>query len=149
MENYGGLGPAVRVQKVSPDGKATHFNVFRFYPEFDPQVRRGVYDVLFLGFDRMYTTGISVGKVPFLPVVLLGFVVMFFGMYMAFFMNHRRYWGRLKPLENGEWEVAVVGTAKRHPYQFEDEFKKYNQIGAEFLGQLQPKPLTSTGVQNA
>ena len=149
MENYGGLGPAVRVQKVASDGKATHFNVFRYYPDFDQQVRRGQYDVLFLGFDRLYATGISVGKVPFYPIVLLGFVIMFLGMYMAFFMNHRRYWGRLKPLDNGDWELALVGIAKRHPYQFEDEFKKFNKMGADYLGQLQSKSLTPTGVQNA
>ncbi len=35
-------------------------------------------------FDRLYATGISVGKVPYLPIVLAGFVLMFIGMYMAF-----------------------------------------------------------------
>jgi cytochrome c biogenesis protein len=136
IENYGGLGPAVRVQKVSSTGDATHFNVFRFYPTFDTQVRRGQFDVMFLGFDRLYATGISVGKVPFLPIVLFGFVLLFLGMYMAFFMNHRRYWARLMKLPNDEWEVALVGIAKRHPYQFEDEFKKYAQSGQRFLRQL-------------
>ena len=142
---YGGLGPAVRIQKVSPDGSATHFNVFRFYPNFDPQVRRGQYDVLCLGFDRLYATGISVGRVPFLPVVLVGFLIMFIGMYMAFFMNHRRYWGRLKQLENGSWEVALVGTAKRHPYQFEDEFKKYKKTASDFLKRLNDEEPSTTG----
>ena len=136
IENYGGLGPAARVQKIAPNGDATHFNVFRFYPNFDPQVRRGEYDVLFLGFDRLYATGISVGKVPYLPIVLAGFVLMFIGMYMAFFMNHRRYWGRLLALPNGSWEAALVGVAKRHPYQFEDEFKKYHKMSEVFLQDL-------------
>ena len=132
IENYGGLGPAARIQKITPDGEATHFNVFRFYPNFDPQVRRGQYDVLFLGFDRLYATGISVGKVPYLPIVLAGFALMFIGMYMAFFMNHRRYWGRLMALPNGEGG-RFSRVAKRHPYQFEDEFKRFAEVSDTYL----------------
>ena len=55
---------------------------------------------------------------------------------MAFFMNHRRYWGRLKSLDNGQWQVSLVGIAKRHPYQFDDEFKRYAQMGADFMKQF-------------
>jgi cytochrome c biogenesis protein ResB len=77
-----------------------------------------------------------VGKVPFLPIVLFGFVLLFMGMYMAFFMNHRRYWARLMKLPDDEWELALVGIAKRHPYQFEDEFKKYAQNGQNYLREI-------------
>ena len=60
-------------------------------------------------------------------------------------MNHRRYWGRLKQLENGSWEVALVGTAKRHPYQFEDEFKKYKKTASDFLKRLNDEEPSTTG----
>ncbi|HEY1100321.1 MAG TPA: cytochrome c biogenesis protein ResB, partial [Myxococcota bacterium] len=95
IPDFAGLGAAVRVQQVEKDGSSTHFVVFRSYPDFDRNVRRGGYEVQFHGFDQLYATGIQVGRVPFIPWVFVGFLVMFVGMYMAFFLSHRRYWARL------------------------------------------------------
>ncbi|MFZ9888444.1 MAG: cytochrome c biogenesis protein ResB [Myxococcota bacterium] len=122
IREYGGLGAAVRVQKFLPDGTMTTFVVFRSYPEFDAQVRRGEYIVGFRGFDQQYATGIQVGRVPFIEAVFGGFVLMFLGMYMAFFMSHRRYWARLRSLGDGRLELTVAGAARRHQYAFEEEF---------------------------
>jgi len=62
-----------------------------------------------------------VGRVPGIQVVFSGFALMFVGMYMAFFMSHRRYWARLKKTDKGV-EVMVAGAARRHQYAFEEEF---------------------------
>jgi cytochrome c biogenesis protein len=124
---YAGLGAAVRVQKIRPDGSITSFVIFRSYPEFDAKVRRGPYIVGFRGFDQQYATGIQVGRVPAITVVFGGFVLMFFGMYMAFFMSHRRYWARLIKLDSGEYEFIVAGAARRHQYAFEEEFNKIRE----------------------
>lgn len=133
IREYGGLGGAVKVQKISPDGDVTSFVVFRSYPEFDSQVRRGDYIVGFRGFDQQYATGIQVGKVPFIELVFGGFVLMFMGMYMAFFMSHRRYWARLVRCDNGELELVFAGAARRHQYAFEEEFGKLRaQLSAIF-----------------
>lgn len=127
IREYGGLGGAVKVQKIAPDGSITSFVVFRSYPEFDAQVRRGEYIVGFRGFDQQYATGVQVGKVPGIEVVFGGFVMMFLGMYMAFFMSHRRYWARLIELEGGKLELIVAGAARRHQYAFEEEFGKIRE----------------------
>lgn len=127
IREYGGLGAAVRVQKIKADGSITSFVVFRSYPEFDAQVRRGEYIVGFRGFDQQYATGIQVGSVPFIEAVFGGFVFMFIGMYMAFFMSHRRYWARLRPLGKGKYELIIAGAARRHQYAFEEEFGKIRE----------------------
>lgn len=132
--DYGGLGSALRVQKVFPDESTTSFVVFRNYPKFDESIRRGPYIVGFRGFDQQYATGLQVGRTPLIWFVFLGFVLMFIGMYMAFFMSQRRYWGRLKPLENGQWEMVLAGAARRHQYAFEEEFQKVQARGVELFG---------------
>jgi cytochrome c biogenesis protein len=140
IPNYGGLGPAVRVQKVQPDGRTGSFVVFRHFPDFDPQVRRGAYDLLFTGFDQQYATGIQVGRVPFIPVVFVGFFFLFVGMYMAFFMSHRRYWVRLAPAGGDDLDLVVAGAARRHQYSFEEEFSKMREVLVEAFGEGVKKP---------
>jgi cytochrome c biogenesis protein len=132
--DYNGLGKAVRVQKILKDGTISSFVVFRNYPKFDEEVRRGEYIVGFRGFDQQYATGLQVGRVPLIWIVFLGFVLMFIGMYMAFFMSQRRYWGRIQPLENGKWEIILAGAARRHQYAFEEEFQKVQVRAVELFG---------------
>ena len=128
IPDFAGLGPAVRVQETNPAGATTSYVVFREYPDFDRAVRRGAYDVQFRGFDQLYATGLQVGRVPWVPVIFLGFAVMFAGMYMAFFMSHRRYWGRMTDLPGGGVELVVAGAARRHQYAFADEFERLQDV---------------------
>lgn len=127
IPEFAGLGAAVRVQQINPDKSLTSFVVFRSYPDFDKNVRRGNYEVQFHGFDQLYATGIQVGKVPFIPIVFLGFIVLFTGMFMAFFLSHRRYWARVIE-KDGSYEFVVAGAARRHQYAFDEEFVKIREI---------------------
>ena len=134
IPDFAGLGAAVRVQQVNADGSTTHFVVFRSYPNFDRDVRRDRFEVQFHGFDQLYATGIQVGRVPFIPWVFFGFLVMFVGMFMAFFLSHRRYWARLTPVFNedgvasGSYELVVAGAARRHQYAFDEEFVSLKEV---------------------
>lgn len=119
-EDYAGLGSAVQIKQGD-----TQFVVFRKYPEFDSQVRRGSLDIVYQGFDEPYATGISVGKVPCISFVFTGFVIMFVGLYMAFCMNQRRYYAKITKLNNGHFELILGGISHRYPQAFEQEF---NQI---------------------
>lgn len=131
---YSGLGSAVRLQKIEKNGDISSFVVFRNYPKFDERVRRGVYAIGFRGFDQQYATGVQVGRVPWINVVFAGFVLMFVGMYMAFFMSQRRYWARI--IENGSkgLELTFAGAARRHQYAFEEEFDKLKATLEEVFG---------------
>jgi cytochrome c biogenesis protein len=137
IPEFAGLGAAVRVMETMPDGKQTSYVVFREYPEFDRQVRRGSYDVQFRGFDQQYATGLQVGRVPWVPAVFFGFIIMFIGMFMAFFMSQRRYWARLTEVPGGELELVVAGAARRHQYAFAEEFAKIEEVLVAAFGKGQ------------
>ncbi len=135
IPEFAGLGAAVRVQETDPKGAQTSYVVFREYPEFDREVRRGAYDVEFRGDDQQYATGLQVGHVPWVPVIFFGFIVMFFGMFMAFFMSHRRYWSRIVPREDGKYDLIVAGAARRHQYAFAEEFEKIRAVLVAAFGE--------------
>lgn len=122
IPEYANLGPALRVQEVKAGAPAQSFVVFQNYPDFDEQVRRGEFAVHYRGADKTYMTGIQVGSTPAISVVFFGFALMFVGMYIAFFMSHRRYWLRVNPLKDGTAEVTMAGSAKRHVHAFEEEY---------------------------
>lgn len=128
IPEFAGLGAAVRVQETAPDGATTSYVVFREYPDFDKQVRRGAYDVQYRGSDQTYATGLQVGRVPWVPAIFTGFIIMFVGMFMAFFMSQRRYWARLSPRPDGNLELVVAGAARRHQYAFAEEFDKIREV---------------------
>ncbi|MDA0713332.1 MAG: cytochrome c biogenesis protein ResB, partial [bacterium] len=124
MEDYGGLGAAVKIKQIKSNGQSTSFVVFRQYPDFDKLVRRDKWNVYFQGFDQVYATGVSVGKVPYIQLVFGGFCVMFVGLFMAFYMSHRRYFFRIKRLSNDNCELLISGIARRHAEAFAEEFKQ-------------------------
>ncbi len=127
-EDYMGLGAAVRIQRFAPNGGPTErFWVFRNYPKFDEQVRRGPNIVGFRGFDQRYATGIQVGKSPYINIVFVGFILMFSGMYMAFFMSQRRYWIRARE-RDGEIQITLAGAARRHQESFAEEYKRFESF---------------------
>lgn len=121
-DNYGGLGDAVKVNAKEPNVAETSFVVFRHYPEFDQLVRRGEFDLAYQGFDQVYATGLSVGKVPGIYSVFLGFALLFVGLYMAFRMRHRRYYLRIQPTVDGGAQLDLAAIAFRHERRFKDEF---------------------------
>ncbi|MBH1988820.1 MAG: cytochrome c biogenesis protein ResB [Myxococcaceae bacterium] len=120
FEDYAGLGGALQVRYEDSE-----FVVFRKYPEFDSWVRRGDLDVVYLGFDSPYATGISVGKVPGISVVFLGFVLLFIGLGMAFCMNQRRYFAQIKARPDETFELTLAGVSYRYPEAFEKEFNHF------------------------
>lgn len=143
IPEFAGLGAAVRVQETTAAGVQTSFVVFREYPSFDREVRRGTHDVQFRGFDQQYATGLQVGRVPWIPVIFSGFAIMFVGMFMAFFMSHRRYWARVTPRADGSGalDLVVAGAARRHQYAFNEEFEKVSAVLTAAFGAPEPSTL--------
>lgn len=138
IAEFAGLGAAVRVQETAASGVQTSYVVFREYPAFDREVRRGTHDVQFRGFDQQYATGLQVGRVPWIPVIFAGFAIMFAGMFMAFFMSQRRYWGRIVERADGMIDVVIAGAARRHQYAFNEEFDKIKEVLSDAFGAPEP-----------
>lgn len=122
-DEYGGYGPALKIQMQVENKEPSTFIIFRQYPEFDEQVRRGAVDFKLAGFDNPFITGISVLKSPYLNAVFFGFILMFVGMYMAFLMNYRKYYATMEEQSHGDLvlHLALVSHKKWDSVQLEWE----------------------------
>lgn len=65
----------------------------------------------------MYT-GLQVARDPGVEVVWLGCLVMMVGIYVAFFMSHRRIWVRIQ-----DGAVTVGGNASKNQGAFQQAFE--------------------------
>jgi len=67
-------------------------------------------------------TGLQVAWDPGVPVVWLACIVMILGLYIAFFVAHKRIWIRVD-LDSDDSAVLIAGTSNRNPATFEREFE--------------------------
>ena len=68
-------------------------------------------------------TGLSVRRDPGVWIVYLGCIIMSVGLYMAFFMSHRRLWVQAVN-SNGKTSLRIAGTAHKHRESFEIKVQK-------------------------
>ncbi len=69
----------------------------------------------------MYATGLQVAKDPGVWWVYAGCGLMLFGLYVAFFMSHRRIWLLVANSKEGA-EIIVAGSANKNRPGFEKMF---------------------------
>ena len=72
---------------------------------------------------QMYATGLQVAKDPGVWWVYIGCGIMLFGLYVAFFMSHRRIW-LLVESKNKESIVTLSGSANKNRPGFERMFEQ-------------------------
>lgn len=119
-------GPAARIEVTAKGGSPQTFIVFKDFPEMNAQ--RG--DALIFGYEgtdaRMYT-GLQVAKDPGVWVVWLGCALMVVGLYIAFFMSHKRIW-----LVLSKGHARMYGNASKNQSAFEMQFdviaEKFKQL---------------------
>jgi cytochrome c biogenesis protein len=70
---------------------------------------------------QMYATGLQVAKDPGVWVVYIGCGLMLLGLYMAFFMSHRRIWLLIRK-GNDETTVLMSGNTNKNKIGFETTF---------------------------
>jgi cytochrome c biogenesis protein len=71
---------------------------------------------------QMYATGLQVARDPGVYVVYLGCFLMILGLFIAFFMSHRRIWLLLDTDENGDPTILMSGSANKNKFGFEKNF---------------------------
>jgi cytochrome c biogenesis protein len=76
---------------------------------------------------QMYATGLQVAKDPGVWVVYIGCGMMILGLFIAFFMSHRRIWVLLTK-EDGKVSVLMSGSANKNKVGFE---KIFSSLSAE------------------
>lgn len=119
-------GPAARIEVTTKGAEPKIFIAFKNYPEVNAQ--RG--DSLIFGYEgtnaKQYT-GLQVAKDPGVWVVWLGCTLMVLGIFIAFFMSHKRIWVIVS-----KGHARMYGNASKNQaaftLQFEDISEKFKQI---------------------
>ncbi len=74
--------------------------------------------VQFIDYWGVQYTGLQVRKDPGVWIVYLGCIIMAVGLYMAFFMSHRRLWAIVRADGKNQTLVTIVGTANKNRQHF-------------------------------
>jgi cytochrome c biogenesis protein len=79
--------------------------------------------VEFLKFWGVQYTGLQVRKDPGVGIVYLGCILMALGLYITFFMSHRRIWVNVSE-EKGATKILIGASANRNRASFETKIEK-------------------------
>jgi len=90
------------------------------------------------GIESRYYTGLQVNRDPGVPLVWLGFFLIIAGLFVTFFISHRRVWVRLSESQ-GRVSVSVAGTANKNPVGLEKELDRLIQKLRQALEDQQRK----------
>jgi len=80
--------------------------------------------VEFIDYWGMQYTGLQVRKDPGVWIVYLGCLVMAVGLYMAFFMSHRKIWVAVTPDGRKATRVLVAATANKNRPSFQKDIEQ-------------------------
>lgn len=127
------LGPAVLISVQPKTGNRIEFWVFKDHeavrkklpppmlasPKFNPEAF-SPYRFSLMGLKTLYYTGLQANRDPGVPIVWAGCFLMVSGLFMTFFMSHKRMWVRV--LELGEKvKIEVTGTTNKNPVGLQKE----------------------------
>lgn len=113
--------PAVKLEITTPKGKRDAW-VLQRYPDTGNFREENVIIELADIWGLQYT-GIQVRKDPGVWIVYLGCVFMAIGLFMSFFMSHRRIWVALHPAKN-QTKVTVGASSSKNKLGYETTIDK-------------------------
>jgi cytochrome c biogenesis protein len=122
------VNPAVLIEfeSGSDEEKKTFSGwILKRYP--DTGLLPGGYRVEFLDYWGVEYTGLQVSKDPGVVLIYIACVIMAAGLYMAFFMSHKKIWIRLNPGSSGKKgsvHMLLAGSASKNRLAFEKEVDK-------------------------
>jgi len=122
-----GLGPAVLISVHPITGNEVEFWVFKNHgavlkklpppmlasPKFNPEAF-SPYRFSLTGLKTLYYTGLQANRDPGVPLVWAGCFFMVCGLFVTFFLSHKRMWVRV--LDQGATtRIEVAGTTNKNP----------------------------------
>lgn len=107
----GARGPAAQVEVHLPNGQNKTFIVYSDNPALNRMnlAYTGGHLLQYKGGEEFMYTGLQVAKDPGVWVVWLGCILMMVGIYIAFFMSHRRIWVKVE-----QGTVTIGGNASKN-----------------------------------
>ena len=109
-------GPAVQVQVQGKGPAAEPFALLQKYPGFNAE-KSGINAISFAGVDQKWRTGLQVTKDPGVWVVWVGCFMLVSGIFISFFLSHRRIWVRI-----GGGRIVVAGSTSKNQAAFRTSF---------------------------
>ncbi len=79
---------------------------------------------------EFYSTGLQVSKDPGVWIVYIGCILMLIGLWVAFFIFHKRIWIVLSD-KNGSTDILLAGTSNKNKAGFETEFNTLSDTVAD------------------
>lgn len=129
------LGPAVLILVKPKTGEPLEFWIFKnddavqkklpppmlASPKFNPEAF-SPYRFSLTGLKTVYYTGLQANRDPGVPIVWAGCFLMVSGLFVTFFMSHKRMWVRL--LDQGSTvRIEVAGTTNKNPVGLQKELR--------------------------
>jgi cytochrome c biogenesis protein len=118
----GRSGPAAAVELISPAGGAEKFVIYANHQDLNvkhAKEHNWNYILHYKGTEEKLYTGLQVSKDPGVWFVWLGCTLMVVGLYIAFFMSHKRVWVVVK-----KGHVFMYGNVNKNQAAFDDEFEQ-------------------------
>jgi cytochrome c biogenesis protein len=114
-------GPAAQVEVHMANGENQTFVIYGEHANMNRMnlPYTGGKLIQYKGGEEMMYTGLQVAKDPGVWVVWFGCLLMIVGVYVAFFMSHRRIWIRV---ENGS--LTIAGNSNKNPAGFQRQFEQ-------------------------
>lgn len=141
-----GLGPAVLLSVKPKDKKPLDFWVFKNLkavrqklppamlasPKFNPSVFKP-YTFSLAGLQTRYYTGLQANRDPGVPIVWAGCFMMIAGLFVSFFLSHKRIWVRILKNNDETATIQVAGTTNKNPVGLQTELRQlFEKIYKEF-----------------
>jgi cytochrome c biogenesis protein len=132
-EDFMRLGPAALIRIKPSEGDEIRFWVFqrqdlikenfpeilKKFPKLNP-ARHKPYTFYLDKIESKYYTGLQVNKDPGVILVWVGFFMIVIGLFVTFFMSHRRVWVHVSTLKD-KLRISVAGRANKNHLGLERE----------------------------
>jgi cytochrome c biogenesis protein len=129
------LGPAVLILLKPKTGEPIEFWVFKNYdavqkklpppmlasPKFNPEAF-SPYRFSLTGLKTVYYTGLQANRDPGVPIVWAGCFLMVSGLFVTFFMSHKKMWVRVLGQGTGA-KIEVAGTTNKNPVGLQKDLR--------------------------
>jgi cytochrome c biogenesis protein len=119
------VNPAVAIEFDFPDMQRFTGWILKRYPETG--ILPDGSQVKFEDYWGVEYTGLQVSKDPGVGLIYIACIVMTIGLYVAFFMSHKKIWIRLSPetvKKKNSVKIALGGSASKNRLAFEREIEK-------------------------
>lgn len=86
-------------------------------------------------FKQIEASGLQITRSPGRDVVYLGSLMLTIGIFLLFYVAHRRVWVWIKPLDNNQAEIVLAGSSNRNQPEFERYFQQLQSIFQQVMKQ--------------